>query len=460
MMFFIMLPCYLIVIAAFAYTMNSAAKPNGYILLGVKLPKQEMNRLEIQNMVKKFKKRNRYLTIGMFITTALAFFLRAYPIISTLYCLLLIGLWLVAMWVLLVKTFDEVYAYKKEQGWTVGDTYSISVDTEVARLKKYFPYSKWHWLAVLVLTVIGCFLWKTEDAGGIDYVYMAVNAVASVALFGIYSIVPKVKSNIYSENSEINVALNRCYCYEMTKAMVLAAYINAVSWLIGGIFPEPIYNYSLVLAIVILSSILNCAVIFIAMNKVKKERNLLMQVENSNFEIDDDIYWRGGIYKNPNDPKLWVEKRFGFGLTMNMAHSAGKVMDVIVTIIMVGCLAMLIHYVPLDFPSLSLTMDSDKIYINATQYDTEINFSDITEASILTELPKLYKNSGLANATYDFGKFRAKEYGQSRVYINKEQPKRYLLIYTEDSMYFINSDHAEELEACITELQKRNLLNE
>jgi uncharacterized membrane protein len=36
---------------------------------------------------------------------------------------------------------------------------------------------------------------------------------------------------------------------------------------------------------------------------------------------DDDRHWRGGlIYRNPDDPKLLVPKRFGIGLTFNFAH--------------------------------------------------------------------------------------------------------------------------------------------
>jgi uncharacterized membrane protein len=39
---------------------------------------------------------------------------------------------------------------------------------------------------------------------------------------------------------------------------------------------------------------------------------------------DDDRYWKLGLfYFNPNDPAIWVEKRFGIGWTVNFAHPAG-----------------------------------------------------------------------------------------------------------------------------------------
>ncbi|CZQ81363.1 Hypothetical protein Tpal_188 [Trichococcus palustris] len=38
-------------------------------------------------------------------------------------------------------------------------------------------------------------------------------------------------------------------------------------------------------------------------------------------EVDEEDYWKWGVwYYNPNDPSIFVEKRFGIGSTMNMAR--------------------------------------------------------------------------------------------------------------------------------------------
>jgi Predicted membrane protein len=40
---------------------------------------------------------------------------------------------------------------------------------------------------------------------------------------------------------------------------------------------------------------------------------------------DDDRYWSGGIlYNNPDDPDLFVPKRYGLGWTVNIGHPQGK----------------------------------------------------------------------------------------------------------------------------------------
>lgn len=42
---------------------------------------------------------------------------------------------------------------------------------------------------------------------------------------------------------------------------------------------------------------------------------------------DDDRYWVGGfLYNNPDDPDLFVPKRYGLGWTMNIGQPRGKLM--------------------------------------------------------------------------------------------------------------------------------------
>ncbi|MDC3411938.1 DUF1648 domain-containing protein [Terrihalobacillus insolitus] len=51
----------------------------------------------------------------------------------------------------------------------------------------------------------------------------------------------------------------------------------------------------------------------------------LVTGESSKIEsVDEDSYWKGGLfYFNPNDPSIFVEKRFGIGWTLNLANPIG-----------------------------------------------------------------------------------------------------------------------------------------
>ncbi|GFZ32250.1 membrane protein [Clostridium zeae] len=53
------------------------------------------------------------------------------------------------------------------------------------------------------------------------------------------------------------------------------------------------------------------------------------EVDNTVSNIDDDIFWKlGSIYYNPNDPSLFVEKRFGVGWTLNFGNKIAIVISV------------------------------------------------------------------------------------------------------------------------------------
>jgi uncharacterized membrane protein len=55
---------------------------------------------------------------------------------------------------------------------------------------------------------------------------------------------------------------------------------------------------------------------------------------------DDDRYWYAGFfYNNPDDPALFVPKRFGLGWTMNFGHPRSKL---VLIGLLVGMLVLLI----------------------------------------------------------------------------------------------------------------------
>ncbi len=43
-------------------------------------------------------------------------------------------------------------------------------------------------------------------------------------------------------------------------------------------------------------------------------------------EEDDNLWLWGTLYNNPNDPSLFVEKRYGIGWTLNIGHKKGKLL--------------------------------------------------------------------------------------------------------------------------------------
>ena len=61
------------------------------------------------------------------------------------------------------------------------------------------------------------------------------------------------------------------------------------------------------------------------------------------LQDDDDKWIFGMFYYNPNDSRLNVEKRFGYGATINIAHPAGKVITVITALLLLGSIIFLVY---------------------------------------------------------------------------------------------------------------------
>jgi uncharacterized membrane protein len=54
----------------------------------------------------------------------------------------------------------------------------------------------------------------------------------------------------------------------------------------------------------------------------------------------EDRFWKWGVfYYNPDDPSLWVEKRFGIGFTFNMARPVAKAVMLFLLLLLLGSMA-------------------------------------------------------------------------------------------------------------------------
>ncbi len=78
----------------------------------------------------------------------------------------------------------------------------------------------------------------------------------------------------------------------------------------------------------------------------KKKANILADRQlTSEVFRDDDRYWYGGFfYSNPDDPALFVEKRYGIGWTLNFGHPQAKLVLIgsLVAVLVLSILPILI----------------------------------------------------------------------------------------------------------------------
>ena len=167
---------------------------------------------------------------------------------------------------------------------------------------------------------------------GISFLFIAV------ILVPIAIMMDNTRNIVISKDSNINANYNRAKKKTWADLMVSMSWANAL-FLTG---------YSILLMfvnseIVILAGVLVYTVIImiiVAIGAVNQKSIEKRYARDTNLELlDDDDYWVFGMfYNNPNDTRLNVEKRFGYGGTINIAHPAGKVILAITFLLLLGTL--------------------------------------------------------------------------------------------------------------------------
>ncbi|MGX7417691.1 DUF1648 domain-containing protein [Carnobacterium gallinarum] len=138
----------------------------------------------------------------------------------------------------------------------------------------------------------------------------------------------KAKQKIDPRHPEVSVEKNRAFRYAWSVFMLILSI--AVQLLMAVIQLVMIFNwmdkinFPLVLVlffVLILGGSIYLSFKYGQSGERFKVRNATDSETKTVSGYDDDASWKmGAIYFNPKDPSVWVEKRFGIGITMNMAR--------------------------------------------------------------------------------------------------------------------------------------------
>ncbi len=216
-----------------------------------------------------------------------------------------------------------------------------------------------------------------------------------------------------------------------------------------------IYNYDSISILYILAW---CCLVFYSNFIIQKKYfNKLYQLkrdkgwyieERQSIEIDTDEsqFWVTGYYYNPNDKRVWVEKRFGIGTTTNMASWLGKLTYVFLATIIIGTIALSIFIMPLDFGSVDLEVKNNVVFVNAPMRNDSFSLSDIQEVKQVKDLPKMRKRNGGDGNNFYIGSFYVQGYNNCSVYIHRNNPP-YIFVTLSDRIVILNGDTPEKTES-------------
>jgi len=184
-----------------------------------------------------------------------------------------------------------------------------------------------------------------------------------------------------------------------------------------------------------------------------KKLRELKKGEGWQVEIDEDHYWRGGVYNNPHDPRLLVDKRVGYGQTLNIGSRTGKFLYYgTITAVCLVVASLLILFAVLDTAHYTLEITSSRVTVKAPLYGVAFTPEDIQDISLMKELPQRIRTNGAETARYALGNFTLTGFGRSKLYVNKDNPP-YLAIKLPNLYVFFNGKNVEETEGYYRALQ-------
>lgn len=449
---------YPIVLVMYVVLRNLSGKEDG-LLFGASMKKEWRSESEFVEIEKWYKKSlNRFFLIIAIIPVVcilIHYVSIAYTIWMHWFLVMIFGpLVIFAIANKKVKDEKEKKGYVKEAS---GNSYTeLKQAGEIRRvhIKSFLAPIVVSFLAVVFVIILSSYRFTIEASYEL-ILYMVITMAIMTPFFYITAIwMDRRKIEIISTDSDVNINFARAKKNVWKNLWMIAAWINtAFVWVNVVLAFLPFsYAYSILVSAIIYSVIL-IVLILLMWKKYRKvkasysdKHDFLMTVE------DEDRYWIGGIlYCNKNDKHLFRENRVGMGTTINLAHKAGKVLEVVglacLLIIPVTSVWMMFE----EFTPLQLYLESDTIIAKQINVDYEIPVEDITYIEMIEELPEMTKINGSGMDNLLKGKFEIFHQGCVQVFLNP-QTDCFIYLETNDTHYYLGASTKEETVLLYEEL--------
>lgn len=247
-----------------------------------------------------------------------------------------------------LQGYSGVKHLKKEKQWTVEKSSVIAVDTSehnwstISRMWNLVPL----WLIAANIMFVA---WNYDripaqipihyDASGqvdriaqksvgIIFALNLIQCLMVLIMAGVQEAIIRSKRQVHPEQSESTNNLRRSSRRYQAAVihfitLISLALFASVQFSIIGLIDSSLTNWTLIVAILLIFAAL------ISLPIVLKKNRTLMAEANAHTVFPDagsDEYWKWGLfYVNRNDPALFVEKRGGVGITINLGRLTGWV---------------------------------------------------------------------------------------------------------------------------------------
>lgn len=461
MLIIILLPGMFIILGAIVFEMRNMGKINRQLLLGVTLPKEAFGLEEVKSIQGAYLKRIKQFTWISFLSIIL--FITLFKQKVSIQLLYFIG-WTTLMSI--TPMFIHLPYYKKlkelkaREGWFVGNTEEILIDTKLTSIKDKLGISqKWFYMLLVfpILSIIINVLGTTEKQAGTIFIGIQLGTMLLIIVSNY--LIRKLRTKVYSKNTEINAAINGMQKKNLAWILLLGGVSSGIIIILTQLYTFQMIICSNVVFTLFIGviSIFQIGIIIFLYQRTRCYIEKISDMDEEKRIVDEDSYWiNGQIYYNPKDPKILVSKRIGIGSSMNMGNPKSKVLSIIIgifiAIVMIYSIGTIIV---LDFstPQISVT-PLKEVRIDYPMYNEKFKIGDINEIKLLEELPPTSKTNGVSTDEYARGYFTMKGYGQVKGYwYNDSSP--YIVILLDKRVVVIGEDTKEGTLRLYEELRKQ-----
>lgn len=276
----------------------------------------------------------------------------------------------------------------------------------------------------------------------------------SVLVYICSFIMDRMKNEVISEDSDVNLNYNRAKKRNYSNSLKCMLWINTVYIIVTLIL---IYFDLVNDLYILISTVVYMVFLFIGFGIYVLRDSKINSIykKETNIEVDDDDYWIYGMfYFNPNDKRINVEKRNGFGTTVNFGTTVGKIvlfvlgLTIIGTIFAVGILGAY-EVVPID-----VKIEDGKVICHQLRDDYKIDIDDVKSVELSENFKdlKASRTNGVGMPNLLKGNFTVKGEGAVKVFLNPEND-HYIKITTDKKTYYVSEAEDKDTEKIYEEIK-------
>lgn len=471
----------LIVIVACGYEYKKHNQYKDGMILGVHIPKEALEHEEVQRICERERRqRTVFQRVNHVLNLAVCLLCIYQMELGVLFWIVWLMEYLIGIEQITNRPHKAMYQLKVKNQWIQENSKQlIRLDTRAAAEAGKAAYSwMWHLLLAGITAVSGIFLmkqgsWFMEESAGMILGLVSVGVALLFLVMHIWIV--ENRNIVYSQDSEVNVSVNRLVKRYWSLALISASACNSLAWIyfVWRIWKKDWLENSDYVVYMGLQ-MLGAAVFLYFIYGIQQKKREILEADPESIYVDDDEFWKDGYYNNPSDRRLLVPGRISSAsYTFNMGRTAGRIIygGILLALVismgwaameMISMLTMKVTFMArteygiVDVAELqsAVTADSEEatsgeyvLRFAAADYSCEFTISEISSVQLLEELPndRFSKINGGATERYNVGHFKGKATGKIMMFL-WEGYSPVLEIVLPDKTVFANSKEPGEVE--------------